>query len=193
MNNNRGAATRAAILQSAINLFIQKGYNAVTMHDICIATGLSRGGLYRHFASTKEIMSAIIDEEQSYADEQAKLAIKSGHDAVKLLDSFLESQYNYFKSTISKMQAADNQYSTADSESIISSRQRMLRAIKRVSDIVERGQNEGYFIEGDATEFAWHIMIYILGLRNQNAVFDFDDAFLRDQFVFIKKLIMKRT
>lgn len=47
--------TKERILQEAWKLFAKKGYQAVTMTDICEKTGLSRGGLYRYYAGTGEI------------------------------------------------------------------------------------------------------------------------------------------
>ena len=45
----KGTMTRRHILDSACPLFIRHGYKAVTMQDICRASGLSKGGLYRHY------------------------------------------------------------------------------------------------------------------------------------------------
>lgn len=45
----KGTLTRRHILDSACPLFIRHGYKAVTMQDICRASGLSKGGLYRHY------------------------------------------------------------------------------------------------------------------------------------------------
>ena len=39
----KGERTRERILENAADLFAEKGYTAVTMKDVCEATGLSRG------------------------------------------------------------------------------------------------------------------------------------------------------
>ena len=51
----KGDATKAAIRNTALHLFIRKGFKDVTMKDICEAAGLSRGGLYMHYGSTGQI------------------------------------------------------------------------------------------------------------------------------------------
>lgn len=65
----KGEKTRVFIRQKACGLFVTKGFQAVTMKDICEATELSRGGLYRHYGSTKEILEEILCE-SSKADSE---------------------------------------------------------------------------------------------------------------------------
>ena len=59
--SGKGETTRQAICERARELFCQRGFKGVTMQDICKAAGLSRGGLYRHFGSTGQIFSAILE------------------------------------------------------------------------------------------------------------------------------------
>lgn len=57
----KGDKTKELICSEAYKLFAEKGFKEVTMKDICEKTGLSRGGLYRHYSSTEEIFSHIIN------------------------------------------------------------------------------------------------------------------------------------
>lgn len=54
--------TRESILDTAYELFARNGFNKITMKDICEATGMSRGGLYSHFGSTREMFEAILEK-----------------------------------------------------------------------------------------------------------------------------------
>ena len=54
------AARRLAILEAAIAVFAQHGFDAATTDDIARAAGLSKGGLYWHFKSKDEILAAIL-------------------------------------------------------------------------------------------------------------------------------------
>ena len=60
--NRRGTETRRLILKKSYPLFAEKGFKEVTMKDICECTGLSRGGLYRHYDSTSQIFAEILEE-----------------------------------------------------------------------------------------------------------------------------------
>ena len=43
------------ILDTAERLFIEKGYDHTSLQDIIESTGLSKGGIYHHFASKEDI------------------------------------------------------------------------------------------------------------------------------------------
>ena len=52
--------TREMIISTSYGLFAKYGFNKITMKDVCEATGMSRGGLYSHFSSTKDLFEAIL-------------------------------------------------------------------------------------------------------------------------------------
>ena len=51
----KGELTRQKIIALAAPLFNRLGYAGCSMQDIMAATGLEKGGLYRHFASKEEL------------------------------------------------------------------------------------------------------------------------------------------
>jgi AcrR family transcriptional regulator len=63
---------RRAIIEAAIEVFAQFGFDAATTDDIARAAGLSKGGLYWHFKSKDEILAAIL--KQFFDQEMAALA-----------------------------------------------------------------------------------------------------------------------
>lgn len=48
------------ILDAALAVFCERGYAAARMDDIAAAAGLSKGGLYAHFASKDEVFEALL-------------------------------------------------------------------------------------------------------------------------------------
>src|ERR1700684_96433 len=52
---NKGEQTRQRIIAEAAPLFNQRGFAGCSMQDVMVATGLEKGGLYRHFASKEEL------------------------------------------------------------------------------------------------------------------------------------------
>lgn len=62
---------RKYIVEKSRGVFYKNGYRAVTMKDIVETCGISRGGLYLYFASTKELFEAVLEEE--YTDVDAVL------------------------------------------------------------------------------------------------------------------------
>ncbi|MCI9200573.1 MAG: TetR/AcrR family transcriptional regulator [Lachnospiraceae bacterium] len=65
----KGEKTKQEIREKACQLFAEKGFKEVTMKDICELTGLSRGGLYRHYESTGQIFLEIVN---AFSDRQKK-------------------------------------------------------------------------------------------------------------------------
>lgn len=59
--NKHPEQTVQLILDTASQLFFQKGYDKTTLQDIIDATGLSKGAIYHHFASKEAILIAVVD------------------------------------------------------------------------------------------------------------------------------------
>ena len=60
---------RTQILQAARDCFAERGYAVTRVEEIAKAAGLSKGGLYVHFASKEAIFDALHDEEVARAGE----------------------------------------------------------------------------------------------------------------------------
>ncbi len=88
--NKRGEETRKHIKKYACSLFAEKGFKQVTMKDICEATHLSRGGLYCHYASTRQIFQEIIDDMMAQQEHTIDQKIKEGCPATAILDEILD-------------------------------------------------------------------------------------------------------
>ncbi len=88
--NKRGQETREHIKRCACPLFAEKGFKQVTMKDVCEAAGVSRGGLYCHYESTRQIFQEIIGDLMSRQDDVFEQRIGRGEPAVRILDGILE-------------------------------------------------------------------------------------------------------
>lgn len=53
--------TREHILDTALTLFLQKSYKGVTMKDIVVNTGLSKGAFYHYFESKEKLFEEVIN------------------------------------------------------------------------------------------------------------------------------------
>ena len=54
------------ILIAALNLFARDGYEAVSVSQIAGELGMTKGALYRHYKSKKDIFNCIVERTQSY-------------------------------------------------------------------------------------------------------------------------------
>lgn len=57
----KGERTRAAILEAALGLFLERGYEATTMRDVASVAGVSVGNAYYYFASKEHLIQGFYD------------------------------------------------------------------------------------------------------------------------------------
>ena len=62
MNKRSGHESRKRIIESAVKLFSQSGYNGTTMRMIAKEAGISIGGLYLYFKNKEELSLYLIKE-----------------------------------------------------------------------------------------------------------------------------------
>ena len=67
----KGLQTRQAIFDTAISLFARKGYDKVTIDDICDKVGVTKGAFYNHFKSKDQI---ILEEFMRMDEHYVKVA-----------------------------------------------------------------------------------------------------------------------
>jgi AcrR family transcriptional regulator len=58
----RSVETRGRILQAAMRLFADSGYDATGVAEICDKSGLSKGAFYHHFPSKQAVFLALLDD-----------------------------------------------------------------------------------------------------------------------------------
>src|ERR1700758_5813990 len=61
MNMRKGEQTRHEIIRKAAPIFNQKGYEGAALSDLMQATGLEKGGMYRHFDSKQQLAAEAFD------------------------------------------------------------------------------------------------------------------------------------
>jgi TetR/AcrR family transcriptional repressor of nem operon len=57
----KGEQTRQEIIRKAAPIFNQRGYDGVALSDLMRATGLEKGGIYRHFESKQQLAAEAFD------------------------------------------------------------------------------------------------------------------------------------
>lgn len=85
----KGELTRERIIAQAAPLFNQRGFAGCSMQDIMDATGLEKGGLYRHFSSKEELAAEVFRYAVDRINKSRDDKIDRGHGALAELRSIV--------------------------------------------------------------------------------------------------------
>ena len=108
-------ATKNFILEKSFGLFLQKGYNGVSIRNIQEETCLSKGAIYHHFQGKEEIFAKAMDlfffpalRSFHYSDDETNTPLKNalneaiehrkGHiDKLREMTDFKVDDFYFFK------------------------------------------------------------------------------------------------
>lgn len=171
---NKGTATQERILEASRSLFAQNGYCAVTMQDICKACGLSRGGLYRHFSSTEQIFTAIIEREQKRAEAALMHAKANNVPPRRMVATFLRYRLQNLMDPDVGIDTATAEFgaNSEDGKRILC--RRAQSSICILTEMIECGKAEGAFHCKDARTNAILLLCLLEGLGKHNALLPMD-------------------
>jgi AcrR family transcriptional regulator len=88
--------TRRALLESALNVFGEKGYHNAAVDDIVSRAGRSKGTAYFHFPNKEAIFRALVRELASYLVDRVERELVGRQSAIEQLDAALLSVVNIF-------------------------------------------------------------------------------------------------
>lgn len=87
-------ATRTALLETATALFAERGFRGTSLEDVASSTQVTRGAVYHHFASKRELFEAVLGALETRATERIAAAAGAAEDAWDSamigLDAFLD-------------------------------------------------------------------------------------------------------
>jgi TetR/AcrR family transcriptional repressor of nem operon len=90
----KGQRTKQEIVRKAAPLFNQKGYAGTSLSDLMDATGLQKGGIYRHFSGKEELAAAAFDYSWQRAVSGRLEGVQNVPHSVdrlnKMIDNFVE-------------------------------------------------------------------------------------------------------
>ncbi|HZP05337.1 MAG TPA: TetR/AcrR family transcriptional regulator [Terracidiphilus sp.] len=86
----KGEVTRQRIIAQAAPIFNQRGFSGCSMQDVMKATGLEKGGLYRHFQSKEELAVEAFRYALGRAVKLRTEHLDRSHGAVKALRSYIQ-------------------------------------------------------------------------------------------------------
>lgn len=180
----KGIKTKEEIRRQAYLLFAEKGFQAVTMTDICEKTGLSRGGLYRYYSGTGQNFSEILTEEYAVLGR-----IEKKDKASEILEDMLEGIRSEIMEKELSLSLAIYEYANMGNEGFFAMVHE--QAKKRWISLLEYGIETKEFHEVDVGQVSDLILYYYQGLRMWSRVIPFDGEVAEHYVKTVKQLLLK--
>ena len=189
---NKGEKTKQYICKEAYQLFAERGYKNVTMKDICEKTGLSRGGLYRHYASTEQIFSEIVDGFIQMQCNEFSEKIAQHIPAVKILDDVLLRYSNEMLDNKNSLSLAIYEfYSNSEISKTENSVIKQYETSKSMwIELINYGMRNKEFKKVDAEAVFDVIVFSYQGIRMYSKLMKIDPTTPKRVILEIKKLLL---
>ena len=182
----KGKNTEERIKKEAMKLFLERGYKDVSMQDICNATGLSKGGLYRHFSSKSEILLSLVGDERK-TDVSERIAMREP--AAQILTDYLDLFYRNMLMSDQSLAYALFEYASMDKDN-------PLMANSGTDDIlwkelIEYGMETGEFNVIDYRTVMNTLLFAYRGIRLWSRAIDIGEKIPESIVEAVKLLVIK--
>ncbi len=144
-----GEETKRRITDKAKQLFIRKGFGAVSMNEVCEAAEVSKGSLYHYFKSKDELFLQVLEEDsEQWSQEWERLRGEAGgvedqfyalaeHYANDFQNPLLTAQEEYSRSRLITDEVLERLLRIADSNS------------QACRSVLREGMEKGELANGD--------------------------------------------
>jgi AcrR family transcriptional regulator len=169
----RSKETRSKILQSALSLFGQRGYDATGVAEICTAAAVSKGAFYHHFSSKQAVFIDLLEDWLKAVETDLRNAMEGAPNVTEGLLSMAARTRNVFSAADGRLSIFLEFWAQARKDPEIWRRAiepfRMYREI--FAAIVQRGIQEGSLRPVDPGLVAQTLVSLAVGIIMQG-VFD---------------------
>ncbi|WWR15014.1 TetR/AcrR family transcriptional regulator [Lachnospiraceae bacterium JLR.KK008] len=175
------------ILETARKIFMEKGYKDVTMKDVVEACGISRGGLYLYFNSTKDIFEEVLKTERQETEELFSDHVGEEADASDMLALFLKEQKRELlrKKNSLTMAAYEFFFANKVARKDNALHARFDEAVTVIEELIIAGVESGEFYCEDPLGCARNIMYVLEGLKVTAQTVGISEKAVDDELLYI--------
>jgi TetR/AcrR family transcriptional repressor of nem operon len=141
----KGEQTRKKIVEAAAPIFNQRGYEGSSLNDLMVATGLKKGGIYRHFASKEELAAEAFDYTWEAAWHARLLHVDEKVNGIAKLKQLIANFIDHRSPVAGGCPVLNTAIDADDGNPVL--RARVARALRswlgRLQGIVEQAQERG--------------------------------------------------
>ncbi len=175
----RSKQTREKIIQAAIKLIQERGYEKTSSNDIAAEAGVSVGSFYTYFVDKRQLLLVIFDR---LADEFSKNIFES-IEYQHLFDNDVRANIRHSIATALDdkgiylgLQRAIHEMVVKDPEFAERRRAIMRRSISRIRELITQSKKDGLTrdIDPDAAAFIVHRVVFNLSVDYVTGFCDFE-------------------
>ncbi|WP_019240994.1 MULTISPECIES: TetR/AcrR family transcriptional regulator [Bacillus] len=150
MKDNIIALHQKNIAEEAKNLFLDRGFNATSINDICSKAGYSRRTVYKYFENKEEILYYLIIEGLEQHLLHIEQAVKSNTSFISRYEKICECMLFYYEHCSISAQSVE-QFQNSTNIKLTPAVERILELGKKINDIlalwIKEGKEEGVLDE----------------------------------------------
>ncbi|MGM0602672.1 MAG: TetR/AcrR family transcriptional regulator [Bacillota bacterium] len=182
MSNNRD--TKEEIIKSAVKLFSEHNYHTVSMMEIAEGAGVSKGTVYWHFDSKKELFREIIINGQSYFKSRfssiAESNIKSEDKICEVIRTVLKTLSEH----LNLLTVFRNNMELINKEIKNKLEEKHDEIIGILSQIIEEGIDKKIIKRGNAVHISTMILSVLFTPHTQDLILNIDGIDNQVEFVY---------
>ena len=167
MENKSKDNSKEQILEAAMKVFVKNGFSETRMDDIAENSGLSKGAIYHHYKSKKDLFLALIDfwEEYFFFKIFFNKDIESKNSA-DLLRDMAKDMIETFKNRKYILLAELEFWSLANHDEDVRAKTEALyiKLMKLIRTIISKGVNSNEFKKLDVDVAALSVMTSLQGV-----------------------------
>jgi TetR/AcrR family transcriptional repressor of nem operon len=141
----KGEQTRRKIIEAAAPIFNKRGYEGSSLNDLMEATGLKKGGIYRHFSSKEELAAEAFDYTWEAARNIRWLHVEEDAKGVDKLKQFIANFVEHRSPVAGGCPILNTAIDSDDGNQVLRAHvAKALRSlITRLQNIVDQAQQRG--------------------------------------------------
>jgi len=165
--NSKIKTTKNKILDAAFNVFVKNGYKDTTMSHIVKESGLSKGAIYHHYSSKKDLFISLIDHWEVYSFPDFYSGGSSEESAVKTLQRFADVVYATFNDKPHIFLAEIEFWALANKDKEINARSKILydKILKLFELVLSKGIRNNEFRKIDTKIIAIELLSVFQGIN----------------------------
>lgn len=183
-----GKQTKEDIIATAVQLFMEKGFEKTSMQDIANSLGISKGGIYHHFKSKKEIIDVVRENKANSVEESLSkwIGTINAHSAREKLTTILEKNIGD-QEAHSFDEVFSTQIKSADFIVAIM-KNSIINSAPVFAEIMKKGLEDGSITTNFPEECA-EVFFLLINIWCDPAIFNADEDKLRRRLKFVQEMM----